>query len=152
MAEPKRLNTKNTKVSITLQMCPSMEFFESFDHRIVVSNVPPDCIACKAGIEVGDVILGPTTHHPRTHLKYLVDLLSDDNRYPLTVYIEKRPLLNNGFPFKTALYEVRTYSVTNISPKFICPPINSCLSTAGFRQNIEEGTTFAGRDVGNSGR
>ena len=130
-----------------------MDFFETTDHRIVVSNSPPGSLACKAGIEVGDELLGPSTHPIHKHYEYLLDRLRDPSCYPQTLFIDKHPILPNGFPFKTALYEVRTYSVTNISPKFICPPINSCLfAAAGFRQYIEGGTTFGGRDVGNSGR
>ena len=130
-----------------------MDFFETTDHRIVVSKVPPDSILCKHGIEVGDVLIGPSTRTKQTHFKYLDDRLKDASSYPQTLYIDKHPLLPNGFPFKTALYEVRTYYLTNTSPEFMRPPINSShFAAAVFCQAFAGGTTFGGRDVGNSGQ
>ena len=129
-----------------------MDFFETTDHRIVVSKVPPDSVLCKHGVEVGDVLVGPSTRAKQTHFKYLDDRLAM-GPYPQTLYIDKHPRLTNGFPFKKALYEVRTYYVTNTSPEFMRPPINSSpFAAAVFCQAFAGGTTFGVRDVGNSGR
>ena len=119
-------------------------------HRVFVSNCLPGSYAHEAGIEVGDELLAPPTQPNANHYAYINERLKDIGNYLLKVFVNKHPTMDNGFPYKLAMYQVRTHLQNNISLNFLCPPPTSCLSAAERSQDVGSKETVSGRDVGNS--